>query len=142
MVNLEDLENFCLRNNETVMKLLHLFNHTQYSMSTFVIELTDLLSSSDQVELAINKQWITTLFGHHKGFYSILQLEMTTNNWSRTNLTIHPDVNSTKLSQNIQLHLKRGYMSCTADIAPPFLYTLSYMTEPCRDFITYIDQSM
>jgi uncharacterized membrane protein len=142
MSNLEDLENFCLNNNETVIEFLSLFKHQIGSMTTFIIELKNLLSSSKSVELTINKQWITKFFGHHQSVYSVLHLYMMANDWRKINLTIYADVNSTLGLEFIQLHLKGRYMHCIVDIAPSHFYSSSYMNKDCRDFITYIDGSM
>jgi len=62
-----------------MMEFLSLFESAPWLRTTFIIKLEDLLSS-DRVELEINNQWMTQLFGYHKDFYSTLHLNMKANN--------------------------------------------------------------
>jgi hypothetical protein len=143
MRNLDDMENFCLHNNETVMTFLHLFqtDRNQRWVNSLTIEL-DNLSSSNQRELMINRQWIKTFFGHHKGFYETLSLIMKATDWRNVKLTIHGGVNVTMEIAYIHLQVERNSVTCRVDITPPRFYQSSYMKEACRDFIAFTDRGM
>jgi hypothetical protein len=144
MSNLEEMEIFFLDNNETMVKFLQLFKNESHLTTQLIIELEDILSTSNSVDLAINKQWITKYFGHLTSDNLRIDIYMKANDWSEVNLTIHADVNDIPKSKTIELYLEKSdrHMLCTLYVTPSALYNSTYMKSLCRDYVTFVDHRM
>lgn len=138
--NLDELRELIL-NNKTMMNVINLFQNTiSRRHNPLIITLKDLLSSTNHVELTIDKQWLENLFEHYQRLPLSWSLSFNAHNWSQVNLTIHRNAMIYMTMHHIRLYLRQTGLDKTCTVV--VFEGTSIDQQWCKHYITLINDRM
>lgn len=141
LFSLSSLDNFFLKNNQTVFDIFKLYYNSSNGYCSTNIELVRLSSPPNSINISIDKQFISKMFFHNIACPQYLLVNITAKDWTRIYLSINENIQDIDRSYMFQLNLYEYSLLCKKWFIPQTAIWPYYISEDCSNYITLIDRS-